>query len=250
MKNLYARIWIMKIILLIIIFTFSLHAKDVIQPLTEPWMPYQMETEQGLEGISVDLVKEIQKRIGNEQKIKVYPWSRGYNLTLKKTGYALFLTTKSKKREKLFKWVGPISSMKLLFFKNANRKDLDIRSLEDAKKVKSIAVAVDNIAHQKLVELGFKNLYVNKLANYSLKKVLESKTDLYPTEYYSFLYELKKKNLQNKIVPVKMQEPIMESQLYIAFNKETPQSVIKKWQDALDKIKKDGTYEKILKKYR
>jgi len=240
----------MKIVFLTIILIFSLHAKDTIQPLTETWMPYQMETKKGLEGISVDLVKEIQKRIGNEQKIKVYPWSRGYNLTLKKPGFALFLTTRSKEREALFKWVGPISSMKLIFFKNANRKDLDIRSFEDAKKVKSIAVVIDTIEYQKLKELGFKNLEVNKLANYSLKKILENKTDLYPTEYYSFLYLLKKRNLQNRLVPVKMQEPITESQLYIAFNKETSRSIIQKWQDALDGIKKDGTYEKILDKYR
>lgn len=240
----------MKIVLLAVLFIFSLHAKDTIQPLTETWMPYQMETKKGLEGISVDLVKEIQKRIGNEQKIRLFPWSRGYNLTLKKTGYALFLTTRSKEREALFKWVGPVSSMKILFFKNANRKDLDIGSLEDAKKVKSIAVSIDTIEYQKLEKLGFKNLHVNKLANYSLKKILENNTDLYPTEYYSFLYELKRKNLQNKIVPVKMQEPIIESQLYIAFNKETSPSSIKKWQDALDEIKKDGTYDKILKNYR
>lgn len=235
---------------LVLILTLSLYAKDTIQPLTEPWMPYQMETEEGLEGISVDLVKEIQKRIGNSEKIKVFPWSRGYNLTLRKPGFALFLTTRSKKREDLFKWVGPISSMKLVFFKNASREDLEINSFEDAKSVDSIAVAADTISHQKLVELGFTNLHVNKLASYSLNKLKENKADLYPTEYYSILYELKKKNLQDKIVAVKMQKPIMESHLYIAFNKETSDDIIARWQNALDEIKKDGTYQEILKRYR
>ena len=239
------KLWIIYLFSALIIF-----AEDTIQPLTEPWMPYQMETEKGLEGISVDLVKEIQKRIDNKQKIKLFPWARGYKLTLKKPGYALFLTTRSKKREELFKWVGPISSMRLVFFKNKNRKDLNINSLDDARKVKNIAVAVDTISNQKLTDLGFTNLYVNKLASYSLKKIQENKTDLYPTEYYSFLYELKKKNLQDQIVPVKMKEPIYESELYIAFNKETSDEVIKNWQNALESIKKDGTYEKILKRYR
>lgn len=240
----------MKLIILTLLTTLILSANDTIQPLTEPWMPYQMETEQGLEGISVDLVKEIQKRIGNKKTIKVFPWSRGYNLTLKKNGYALFLTTRSKKRESLFKWVGPIASMKLVFFKNADRKDLQIESLEDAKKVSSITVAEDTISNQKLTDLGFTNLDVNKLASYSLTKLKENKTDLYPTEYYSILYELKTKNLQNQIVPVKMKEPIYESQLYIAFNKEVSDKVIQTWQNALDVIKADGTYDKILKKYR
>lgn len=209
-----------------------------------------METKKGLEGISIDLVKEIQKRIGNDNKIKIFPWARAYNLTLEKSGYALFLTTRSKKREKLFKWVGPVSSMKLVFFKNANRKDIIINSLEDAKKVNNIAVARNTISQQKLEELNFKNVYINKLASYSLKKLQENKTDLYPTEYYSFLYELKKKNLQDKIVPVKMKKPIYESMLYIAFNKNTSNKIIETWQKALNEIKSDGTYKKILERYR
>lgn len=47
-----------------------------------------------------------------------------------------------------------------------------------------------------------------------------------------------------------MKQPIMESQLYIAFHKETSEEVIQRWQKALDEIKKDGTYQKILQKYR
>jgi len=45
--------------------TFFTYADDSIQPLTETWTPYQMETDDGLNGISIDLVKEIQSRIGN-----------------------------------------------------------------------------------------------------------------------------------------------------------------------------------------
>lgn len=241
----------MQKIIISILMVFSIgFAKNVqIQPLTETWVPYQIESKDGLKGISVDLVREIQKRVGNTKKIKVFPWSRGYNLTLKKKGYALFLTTRSKKRESLFKWVGPISSMRLVFFKNAKRTDLNIESLEDAKKVSSIAIAADTIAHEKLTDFGFKNLHINKLANYSLKKIQENKADLYPTEYYSFLYKLKAENLQGTVIPVKMKEPIYESMLYIAFSKATPDDVINKWQKALDNMKVDGTYDKILKKY-
>ncbi|MEA3512254.1 MAG: transporter substrate-binding domain-containing protein [Campylobacterota bacterium] len=237
--------------LLFSLFVYSnIFALDEIQPLTERWTPYQIEKEDGLSGISVDLVKEIQKRIGNTKEIKVFSWNRGYNITLKKEGYALFLTTRSQKREELFKWVGPISSMKLVFFKNAFRKDLQINSLEDAKKVKSIVVAQKTISHEKLLEYGFENLEVNSLANYSLKKLQENKTDLYPVEYHAFTYKLKEMGLAHKIVPVKMKEPIYESQLYIAFNKNTDDKIISKWQKALDNIKEDGTYEDILNKYK
>jgi len=239
-----------KNILFIIIFSYCTYASDTIQPLTEIWTPYQMETKKGLNGISIDLVKEIQKRIGNTKEIEVTTWNRGYDVTLAKTGYALFLTTRSQKREKLFKWVGPISSMKLVFFKNKKRKDLNILTLDDAKKVKSIVVAKKTIANEKLSEYGFQNLEVNSLANYSFKKLRENKVDLYPVEYHGFMYKLKKLGLESEIVPVKMKEAIYESQLYIAFNINTKEAVIKTWQTALDSIKEDGTYEKILHRYK
>ena len=37
--------------------------------------------------------------------------------------------------------------------------------------------------------------------------------------------------------------------LYIGFNIETPDSLVKKFQKTLDQIKNDGTYDKIVNKY-
>jgi len=234
----------------LILLSLGVCLADDIQALTETWTPYQMETKDGLTGISIDLVKEIQKRIGNQKEIKVFPWKRAYDITLNKKGYALFLTTRSQKRENLFKWVGPISSMKLVFFKKSSRTDLNINSLEDAKKVKAIAVAQKTIAHEKLTEYNFKNLQVNSLANYSLRKLQENKVDLYPVEYHAFTYKLKKMGIEHTIEPVKMKEAIYEAPLYIAFNKHTSNSTIKKWQKTLDEIIADGTYKKILNRYK
>lgn len=239
----------MKKIFLVILFVNFLYSTDQIQPLTEQWIPYQIETKDGLKGISIDLVREIQKRIGNTKEIKVFPWKRGYNITLQKEGYALFLTTKSKKREPLFKWVGPISSMKIAFFKNSFRTDLNINSIEDAKNVSSIVVAENTISHEILSKMNFKNLHVNTLANNAFPQLVENKVDLYPVEYDAFLYKLKKLKLEKKIVPVKM-KPFFESELYIAFNKNTNDKTIKLWQDTLDSIKNDGTYKKIVENYR
>ena len=240
----------MKNLLFVFLISLCVYGSDNIKLLTETWTPYQMETKNGINGISIDLVKEIQKRIGNTQEIQVTTWNRGYDITLKKKGYALFLTTRSEKREKLFKWVGPISSMKLVFFKNKKRDDLEILTLDDAKKVKSIVVAKKTIANEVLSDYGFKNLEVNSLASYSFKKLQENKVDLYPVEYHGFMYKLKKLHLEKTVVPVKMEEPIFESQLYIAFNINTEDKIIKTWQSALDEIKKDGTYQKILNNYK
>jgi len=38
--------------------------------------------------------------------------------------------------------------------------------------------------------------------------------------------------------------------MYIAFNKKTDDTIIKKWQTVLDELKKDKEIERIIKKYK
>ena len=221
-----------------------------IKLITENWAPYQMEIDGKLSGISVDIVKELQKRVGNTQKIRVFPWNRGYNITLKKKGFALFTTARTKHREKLFKWVGPIATLKLVMFKLKSNKT-EYKTEDDAKRAKSIAVTKNNASHQTLASKGFKNLQVktggdNKI---NLTKLLEGKAELWPVDYQVGHYRIKQRGVQDKVVIAKV-PPFLETPLAIAFNKNTPDEIIQKWQKALDSMKKDGTYEKIFDKYK
>ena len=43
--------------------------------------------------------------------------------------------------------------------------------------------------------------------------------------------------------------PLMASDYYIAFSKNTPVSVVNEWQQALDAAKSDGTYTAIQRKW-
>lgn len=235
-------------IFLYFLFVLNLYSNDKINLITETWVPYQILTGNNLSGISVDIVKEIQKRVGNTNKIKVYPWSRGYEITLNKKNYALFLTTKTKKREKLFKWVGPIANVDIVFFKNKKR-NISIKTIEDAKNVNSIVVAKQSYQYQILKKMGFDNLDVNEFADFSLTKLLNNKSDLYPTDYSTMLYKIKQENI-NDIEFVNLPKPIHKSKLYIAFNIETNDKIVNNWQIALDNIKRDGVYKKILDSYK
>ena len=42
---------------------------------------------------------------------------------------------------------------------------------------------------------------------------------------------------------------VKETQLFIAFSKNTPDDVVAKWQAALDSMKADGSFDAIVKKY-
>ncbi|WP_407644451.1 transporter substrate-binding domain-containing protein [Dongshaea marina] len=64
-----------------------------------------------LKGAAVELLLAASKQAGSpvsKADIKVYPWARAYNDALKGPNKVVFATTRTKEREKLFKWAGPI----------------------------------------------------------------------------------------------------------------------------------------------
>ena len=240
----------MKKILLISLLLITIVNGEQIKLLTEEYPPFQMTIDGKLTGISIEIVNEIQKRVGNTEKIRVFPWNRGYNITLNKKGYALFTTTRTTKREKLFKCVGPISSLKFVLFKLKNNTK-KYTTMEDTKNAKSIAVTNNYASHNLLVAEGFKNLNINPSgdAQLNLQKLLNNKVDLWSIGNYAGYGLIKKFNLEDKVVEIKA-PPIGEFPYSIAFNIDTPDSTISKWQRALDDLKADGTYQKIIKKYK
>jgi polar amino acid transport system substrate-binding protein len=47
-------------------------------------------------------------------------------------------------------------------------------------------------------------------------------------------------------------EPVLtvsQTDFYIAFSRDTPPEVVKKWQTQLDKMKQDGSFERIYRDY-
>lgn len=237
-----------KLILLFYLSTFSFSLE--IQPLTEHIEPWQIKEDNKLSGMGIDVVKEIQKRIGNKKKIKMFPWNRVYNMCLKKEGYAIFSTSRTKKREKLFKWVGPLYSNEIVFFKHKDNKKI-YKTLADARGAKLIAVVKNDVTEQILQEKNFKNLniYFGDSSQINLKKLLDKKIELIPAGKISSAYKIKKLSLEDKIIETKIPS-LISNELYIAFNINTDDKTIKKWQNALDEIKKEGLYTKIINKYK
>lgn len=239
-----------KVILFFFFCSFVLNATEL-KIVTEHFPPYQIYKDGKLSGISVDIVKEIQKRISSNYKINVLSWDKAYNLTLNKDNYIIFSMGRTVNREKKFKWVGPISKLKYIFFKNAKNK-INIRNFADAKKVDKILVTKNDVSHQILEELNFKNLKVSlsQNNNENIKELANSKENiLWASDYASGLYKIKQLGYQGMIKPTMFGKPLAATTINIGFSKNIDNSIVKKWQESLNALKADGTYQRILNKY-
>lgn len=200
-------------------------------------------------GHNVDIVKELMKRTGRSFEIEVVPWARGYLMAQNDPDTALFSTIRTPERDDLFKWVGPLHFIKYILFA---KKDYPtaINNLEDARKVVAIGCVAEDIGQKILLKKGFKNLdpYFGTKANIqNMKKLLAGRIDL----WFSSKKEVGVVASQLGIDPSELKETIVvaEQFAYIAFSKKTPDAIVERWQKALDDMKNDGTYEKIMTKY-
>lgn len=202
-----------------------------------------------ISGFSVDIVREIQRRIKDDSPIEILPWARGYMHLKKGPNVILFQTTRTPERENLFKWVGPISSTKWIFYARKG-SNLEINSLDDARKVKLIACYKDDVKHDFLKNNDFKNLKVayGENAHYNnLILLKKGGVDLIILNNWVMSHLIKKYEFTPNDFEIKY---IVKKQfLYLAFSKDISDSVIQKWQNTLNNMKKDGTYLKIMKNY-
>ena len=199
-------------------------------------------------GVATEIVREIMKRLQVSYDIISLPWKRAYRYLLEEPNVMLFTVTHTKARENLFKWAGPIITSRLVFFAKRDSK-IEIKSLEDAKKVDRIGLVQGYSVEKYLLQQGFTNLdNISASEKTNPIKLMKDRIDLWATVDLVGIYNAKLQGVNPE--NMKVAYVIIKDQYkYIAFSKQVPDKIVQKWQDVLDEIKQDGTFEKILDKW-
>lgn len=199
-----------------------------------------------LTGSSVELVQEIQRRIGDETEIEVLSWSRAYNLILSEDNVILFSTTLSDERRELFRWVGPIFSQPWIFYVKKG-SGVVISSMEDAEKLNRIGAYLNDAREQHLLSLGFDNIDSSVSEVNNLKKLNAGRTDAMISSPDTFIACCRKAGIDPEVFEEAYL--VSETELYITFSKNFDEAVFNQWLDALKKMYEDGTFEEIYLKW-
>ena len=195
-----------------------------------------------LQGLSVEIVREILRRHKIPHTIEMVPWARGYMLALNQPNVALFSTTRLAQREKLFKWVGPIYSQTWGFY-GKKGSDIKIESLEAAKSVARIGTYHKDAKEQYLLAQGFRNLVSANRNLSNIRHLMDGSIDLWISSDFNMPFLAR----QAGIEPDKLELVFAFKKVrnYIAFSVQTPDTLVHQWQQTLDAIKHDGTYDRL-----
>jgi polar amino acid transport system substrate-binding protein len=242
------KVWKLCVVILCFLFpAMNVNAAKV-TVVTEEYPPYNYTENGKVTGVFTEIVEAILKTAGVDYTITAYPWTRSYDMALKNSDVLIYGIVRTPERETLFKWVEIIMPFDIYFFKLKDRKDIQLSDLEDAKKY-SIGVVRGDVREQYFQSKGFMQLDPVRTNELNLEKFYNKRFDLIAIDEISAAYFCKKGKYDFSGMERIFHLPDLSKGLYIAFSKNTSDSIVEKCRNAFQKIKADGNYDTIRSKY-
>ena len=213
---------------------------------TEDSPPSTYMEKEKLSGLSAEIVQEILRRLNLKNQIEMVPWARGYKLALNEPDVVLFSTTRLPQREDLFQWVGPLYTQTWGLYKHKGSA-IHIKSLEDAKKVARIGTYRQDAKMQYLSGLGFKNLVPTNRNINNILHLVQDDIDLWVSSDFNMVHLAQQAGVDPQTL--ELAYPFHKVGNFIAFSKTTSPHIVDLWQQVIDEMKADGTYDRICDKY-
>ena len=228
--------------------TFSLLSAQDLHIVTEDFPPFNFQ----LEGVTKGLASEVVEAVLHEANLSAdthfYPWARAYMLALHQKNHLIYSIARIPEREDLFYWVGSISPYKTSFYKLKSRKDVEIATLEDAKKY-LVGVSLADVTTVYLQEKGFSKLQMVPDDTQNLHKLTARRVDIIAYEENSFLHKVNEQNLNPQDYERVFRLEDLTDELYMALNRNSDLKLFDQLRKALKRIKENGVYEAIHQRY-
>ncbi|WP_354625748.1 transporter substrate-binding domain-containing protein [Psychromonas sp. MME2] len=226
---------------------------DDIDFITENYPPYNYLENGQLQGISIDLLLLMLNKLESKKSlvdIHIQPWARGYSTLITTANTCLFSVVRTKARDPLFHWIGPISATSIAMIARKD-KHIKINSKEDFLKYK-IGVVRADVGEQLLLEMGVDSSHLDHIGGMnviiqSIKKLDKNRLDVFAYDNQPVFRTIKKHGLN--VNDYEVVYVLQKGDLYYACNRKVPEVQIKKLQNVLDQLKAEGTYQQVVDRY-
>lgn len=200
----------------------------------------------GKRAFFVELVTELQNRLGMHVAIEDVPLARGLAELAHNDKVALFNLDMTPERKNLMKWVGPIWQETAYLYEASNRPT-GLAELAQARDIPT-CVLNQNVHDQILSRMNFTRLERNNSYDGCLKMLVAGRVKLVAVSSFELDKKLDLAGVPHDAV---RQLPIVvnDSPGYIALSRSTPDTEVKRWQRALDEIRKSGRYQWLYQQY-
>ena len=237
-----------RIILLTVILTFVLTSAlaSPINFITNPYPPFSFEANGEIKGFAVEVAKAVANELGDSISFNHMEWADAYKALKTEKRTALPSLMMSSDRKDHFKWVGPVGILRTGFYRKAS-DDISINRIEDAKAAKKICLFKNEYSEEVLKALGFENILSFDTQKEAFETFMNNEDYLFICNNFGIVSLLQDADMT--IDDLTDVFTVSTDFMYIAFSKDVDDAIIAKWQNGLDHLKDNGTFEKIYKKW-
>jgi polar amino acid transport system substrate-binding protein len=218
----------------------------VFQLVTEEYPPITFMKDGKPSGFVTDMVREITARQGVADTIRLTSWKNAYNMALLHPRVVLFSAERTPQRENLFQWVGPVGKNSAMLYAKKGA-GIRIDSLEDAKQMGAIATTTNWFTEQHLKREGFVNLRSSPDPRANVGQLMNGEVQL--SIFTDITIPEIVRDAGYRLDDLEPVFTVIQTYFYIAVSKDTPVEVVQAWQSTLDSMKRDGSFERIYRRY-
>jgi len=218
----------------------------IFQLVTEEYPPVTFLKDGKPLGLVTDLVREIAARQGIPDNIRLTSWKNAYNMALLYPKVVLFSAERTPERESLFKWVGPVGKNSAILYAKKG-SGIRISRLDEARNVAAIGTTTNWFTEQHLQREGFSNLLSSPDPRANVRQLMNGEVQLSVFTDITIAEIVRQAGYSMSDL-----EPVFtvgRTYFYIALSRDTPAEVVDAWQSTLDRLKQDGTFERIYRSY-
>jgi len=214
--------------------------------LTEEYPPLTFAGSKGPSGFAVEVVKEIQKALKSDAPITLLEWDSAYQRAVREPNIVLFTMERTPERDSLFYWVGPLGEH-ITYLYVPKDSDLNLASVEDAKKLPLIGTVKNWFSEQFLVKQGFANLSSSTTPGECLKQLMQKKVEA--AAFTDLTIGRIAEEAGYSSTDAKPTLELLRTEYYIAISKGTDQKIVDAWQKAFQSLETEGALDKLRNKW-
>jgi len=238
------RITFIGVMILVVLSSYLAFAEEELKQVCSNFPPFTIAEDSDSPGFSYEIVREIHRYSGIHFNPDFLPWGRAQKYAQQRDNYLIFSIARTKKREPKYLWICNLISIDFGFVMAPEIAIVD--SLDDAKKLKNIGVANHTPQLRMLKELGFTNITPVTDEKQNALMLMSRRIDAWYGPIPRSLYILK--HIKLKEAP-QISKPFETVDSYLAGSLNLSSDIVIKLKKAYDRVKSDGTYDRIYKKY-
>ena len=210
---------------------------------TEEWAPYNYSEGGTVKGIATDVLRAACEEARLDCRILMVPWARALNTVSNTPNTLIYTIARTPAREDDFLWVGPLLPRAVWIY---TRPGYDAKNLAELR----FGVVRDDATGPDLIAAGVPaNAIVADTSNASvLRMYRHAMVDALVDTEIGMAWNLRNAGMTTDSV-VRQKKLSEIGAYYFGFNRQSDPLTVRALQQALDKVKHDGTLETIKKRY-